>query len=97
MLHYYSRIAAISGLQASLDSAAAQAGQRARVVSVLDASRGSPKSMHWDDLNLKKRFSLANAANHCITMNDIALQVGSDSDEPEHLLSRHPEPRKAAQ
>lgn len=74
MLHYYSRMAAIEGLQGSLDKAS-ESGQTARVMSVLDANRGSPKSLYWDDLDLKKNFSVRTAANHCITMNDIALQV----------------------
>lgn len=75
MLHYYSRIAVMQGLQGPLTKAASESGQPARVMSVLDACRGSPKSLHWDDLDLKSKYSLSNAMGHCISMKDIAIQV----------------------
>ena len=75
MLHYYSRLATIEGLQSSLEKASREGGRSARVMSVLDAVRGSSKSLYWDDLDLKKNFSVRTAASHCIAMNDIALQV----------------------
>ncbi|KAK5660031.1 hypothetical protein OQA88_13499 [Cercophora sp. LCS_1] len=42
----------------------------ARVMIVLDGWMGSPDKLDWDDLDLKKGFSLKKAADHCVSMND---------------------------
>lgn len=75
MLHHYSRFAFIRGLTGSLEKAVEERGKdSARVISVLDSTRGDLGKMHWEDLDLKKKYSLANAANHCIVMNDVVFQ-----------------------
>ena len=68
MLHYYSRAATINALQDKL-------APNARVMSVLDALRGNPNSLITDDLDLRRNFSIKKAADHCLAMNDIALQA----------------------
>ena len=73
MLHYYSRAAIIRGLQSQLEAA------QGRVLSVLDAVRGDVSSLKWEDLELKQKgsYTLASAANHCISMSDVLLQVNA--------------------
>ncbi|KAH7157957.1 hypothetical protein B0J13DRAFT_520675 [Dactylonectria estremocensis] len=46
----------------------------AKVIIVLDARFGSPNRLDWDDLDLKKHYSLSKAANHCMVMNDAMVQ-----------------------
>lgn len=46
----------------------------AKVVFVFDSGYGRPSKLDWDDLDLKKNFSLGKAANHCMVMNDAMVQ-----------------------
>lgn len=69
MLHYYSRMAVIDGLRSKFRDGT-------RVMSVLDGTGGNVKGLKWNDLDLKHNYSVGNAAKHCITMTDLALQVG---------------------
>lgn len=69
MLHYYSRMGFVHGLQDKLHSGS-------RVLSVLDSMRGNPSKLVWDDLDLKTHYSSGNAMTHAVTMTDIAFQVG---------------------
>jgi hypothetical protein len=43
-------------------------------MSVLDALRSNINNIDFDDLALKSHFSLGAAAQHCMAMNDVALQ-----------------------
>lgn len=45
-----------------------------KIIIVFDAWLGSPDKLHWDDLDLKSRYSLGNAAAHCQSMNDAMVQ-----------------------
>lgn len=76
VLHYYSRALFIDSLVPSL-KAATDAKEEARVMSVLDSLRGDYKKVLWDDLELKKSFTLGNAAQHCMAFTDVAVQVRS--------------------
>lgn len=69
MLHYYSRMLVVQMLRKNLEAG------NARVMSVLDSLRGDSSKLVWEDLDLKTHYSLGRAANHCMAMNDIALQV----------------------
>ncbi|KAF4998701.1 hypothetical protein FGRMN_3027 [Fusarium graminum] len=66
-LHYYGRQLLIRELLPSLTD-------DAKVLIVLDGTRGSPDQLKWDDLDLKSNFSIANAAAHCISMTDAMVQ-----------------------
>lgn len=68
MLHYYSRMGFVNGLQDKLHSGS-------RVLSVLDSTRGNPSKLLWDDLDLKTHYSSGNAMTHAVTMTDIAFEV----------------------
>ncbi|KAF4456698.1 Dehydrogenase/reductase SDR family member on chromosome X [Fusarium austroafricanum] len=66
-LHYYGRQLLIRELSPIMS-------QNAKVLLVLDGLNASPDKLNWDDLDLKNNFSLSNAANHCICMNDAMVQ-----------------------
>ncbi|KAM0543969.1 hypothetical protein ACHAPJ_012064 [Fusarium lateritium] len=66
-LHYYGRQLLIRELSPIMS-------QNAKVLIVLDSLNGSPSRLNWEDLDLKNNFSLASAANHCMTMNDVMVQ-----------------------
>lgn len=66
-LHYYGKQLLIRELLPALED-------DAKVIIVFDALSGNPSKMVWEDLGLKTHFSLANAANHCMTMNDAMVQ-----------------------
>jgi NAD(P)-dependent dehydrogenase (short-subunit alcohol dehydrogenase family) len=66
-LHYYGRQLLIRELIPVLKD-------DAKVVIVLDSLYGSPTKLNWEDLDLKTTFSIGNAANHCISMNDAMVQ-----------------------
>ena len=74
MLHYYSRMM-IANLLIPRVQAAADAGEEARIMSVLDAKRGAPSKLDYEDLDLKRGYSLNAAANHGMTMTDILFSV----------------------
>ncbi|KAM0354967.1 hypothetical protein ACHAPU_000811 [Fusarium lateritium] len=66
-LHYYGRQLLIRELLPSLTD-------DAKVLIVLDGTRGGPDQLKWDDLDLKSNFSISNAAAHCISMTDAMIQ-----------------------
>jgi NAD(P)-dependent dehydrogenase (short-subunit alcohol dehydrogenase family) len=66
-LHYYGRQLLIRELMPALT-------EDAKVLIVLDSVRGGPDKLNWDDLDLKSTFSIANAAAHCLSMNDAMIQ-----------------------
>ncbi|KIK52350.1 hypothetical protein GYMLUDRAFT_208063 [Collybiopsis luxurians FD-317 M1] len=70
-VHYYARWKFIHGLVPALVKAQ-EAGEDARVLSVLGAGKGG--QVNVDDLGLKKTYSLANAAHQGITYNDLMME-----------------------
>ncbi|KAL2203772.1 hypothetical protein CC79DRAFT_1371801 [Sarocladium strictum] len=66
-LHYYGKQLLIRELLPALKD-------DAKVVIVYDSKIGNPHKLIWDDLDLKTHFSLGNAANNCMVMNDIMIQ-----------------------
>ncbi|KAJ4012013.1 hypothetical protein NW752_004408 [Fusarium irregulare] len=66
-LHFYGKQLLIRELSPIMSS-------DAKVMIVLDGKNGDAKKLNWEDLDLKNTFSLATAANHCITMNDAMVQ-----------------------
>lgn len=46
----------------------------ARVLIVYDGWMGSPDKLDWEDLDLKKGYTLAKAADHCTSMTDGMVQ-----------------------
>ncbi|KAJ7441635.1 NAD(P)-binding protein [Mycena galericulata] len=69
-IHYYGRWRFVRDLVPALE-AAREAGEDAKVMSVLAAGYGG--AIDLDDLGLKKTFSLANAAGAAPTYNDIMV------------------------
>ena len=68
--NYYARMRFTQDLLPLLQAASPELS---RAVSVL-APGGERASFNLDDLDLKKNFSLPNAANHCITMTDFTFE-----------------------
>jgi hypothetical protein len=66
-LHYYGKQLLIREFLPALK-------EDAKVVIVYDSKTGNPDKLIWDDLDLKTHFSLGNAANNCMVMNDIMIQ-----------------------
>ena len=66
-LHYYGKQLLIRELLPSLKD-------DAKVLIVFDGIYGNPAKLNWDDLDLKKHFSLGTAANHCMVLNDAMVQ-----------------------
>ncbi|KEY66279.1 hypothetical protein S40285_02871 [Stachybotrys chlorohalonatus IBT 40285] len=66
-LHYYSRFLLIRELEPVLK-------EDAKVVTILDSLRGSPNDVNWDDLDVKKNWSLAACAKHCMAFTDAMIQ-----------------------
>ncbi|TFL00320.1 hypothetical protein BDV98DRAFT_112138 [Pterulicium gracile] len=84
-LHYYTRFLFLRDLTDLLVKGTEQWPSRdtskVQVMTVLDSKRADFRSVKWDDLGLEKNFSLGNAANHCMAMNDLLMQ---------RLASKHP-------
>lgn len=66
-LHYYGKQLLIRELLPVLQP-------NAKIIIVLDGKLGDPTKLKWDDLDLKNHFSLSNAAQHCMVMNDAMIQ-----------------------
>lgn len=81
-LHYYGRQLLIRELMPVLE-------HNAKVIIVLDSLYGSPAKLNWGDLDLKTTFSVGNAANHCISMNDAMVQEYAAAQQAEGLNKRH--------
>jgi NAD(P)-dependent dehydrogenase (short-subunit alcohol dehydrogenase family) len=81
-LHYYGKQLLIRELLPALK-------EDAKVIIVLDGLRGSPDKVIWDDLDLKTHFSLGNAANQCISMNDAMVQYFADRQKQQGGEKRH--------
>lgn len=76
-LHYYGKQLLIRELLPVLKN-------DAKVVIVLDGKTGDPSKLDWEDLDLKKHYSLAKAANHCIVMNDVMVQYHAAQQQKLH-------------
>ncbi|KAH7177073.1 hypothetical protein EDB81DRAFT_773957 [Dactylonectria macrodidyma] len=81
-LHYYGRQLLIRELLPVLTS-------DAKVLIVLDSTRGNPEKLHWDDLDLKTHFTLGNAASHCLTLNDAMIQAHARQQKGQEATKRH--------
>ncbi|PKS12598.1 hypothetical protein jhhlp_000806 [Lomentospora prolificans] len=75
-LHYYGKQLLIRELLPAMK-------EDARVIIVFDGLTGNPDKLIWDDLGLKTHFSLGNAANHCMVMNDAMIQLYAAQQERE--------------
>jgi len=87
-LHYYGRQLLIRELTPILKP-------DAKVLIVLDGTRGSPTKLNWEDLDLKSHYSIANVANHCISMTDAMIQTyaaqqGGETAARRHFVHAHP-------
>lgn len=76
-LHFYSRWKFVGDLLPSLKKAK-EDGEYARVISILDPTR--PASIDLKDIDLKKGYGTAAAANHAITGTDIMVAVSAPFD-----------------
>jgi NAD(P)-dependent dehydrogenase (short-subunit alcohol dehydrogenase family) len=81
-LHYYGKQLLIRELLPTLK-------EDAKVIIVFDGKFGNPAKLDWDDLDLKTNFSLGNAANHCMVMNDAVIQFYAAQQQPEGTSTRH--------
>jgi NAD(P)-dependent dehydrogenase (short-subunit alcohol dehydrogenase family) len=72
-IHYYTRVALIQALMPLLEATAA-AGNDVRVMSVLSGGKHKPYKDYAIDPELKKNFSLSNAATAAGFYNDIAVE-----------------------
>lgn len=85
-LHYYGRQMLLRELLPSLAA-------DAKVISVYDSSSGNPPKLNWSDLDLKNTFSLANAAQHCMNMNDVMTQHFASTQkagDKRHFIHAYP-------
>lgn len=81
-LHYYGKQLLVRELTPVLKD-------DAKVLLVLDGVRGNPTGLIWDDLDLKKNFSLGNVANHCISMTDAIIQEYAMQQKGDKASRRH--------
>ncbi|KAK5061417.1 hypothetical protein LTR84_007960 [Exophiala bonariae] len=81
-LHYYGKQLLIRELLPVLK-------EDAKVIIVFDSINGNPTKLDWDDLDLKKHFSLARAANHCMVMNDAMVQYWVAEQKKQGTAKRH--------
>ncbi|KAJ3537716.1 hypothetical protein NM208_g6195 [Fusarium decemcellulare] len=81
-LHYYGRQLLIRELLPVLK-------EDAKVLIVLDSTRGDPAKLNWEDLDLKTHFSLSNTATHCVTMTDAMIQAYSTQQKGQSGIRRH--------
>jgi len=88
-LHFYSRFLFARTLLGNLQTAA-EKGEPARVMSVLDGKRGNPSTINWNDLDLKTSFSLAKAADHCLTFTDIVYQRFAEKNPSIGFIHAYP-------
>ncbi|KAK4185138.1 hypothetical protein QBC35DRAFT_29413 [Podospora australis] len=61
----------------------------AKVIIVLNAKAGHPDKLNWNDLDLKKTFSLMGAASHCFTMTDGMIQQFAHQQQQAGNARRH--------
>ena len=64
----------VSSLQLLIRELMPTLKEDAKVIIVYDGKFGKPSGLIWDDLDLKRNFSLGAAANHCMVMNDVMVQ-----------------------
>lgn len=81
-LHYYGKQLLVRELTPVLKD-------DAKVLLVLDGVRGNPTGLIWDDLDLKKNFSLGNAAHHCLSMTDAIIQEYAMQQKGDKASRRH--------
>lgn len=81
-LHYYGKQLLIRELMPALK-------EDAKVIIVFDSVYGNATKLDWDDLDLKKHFSLAKSANHCMVMNDAMIQFYAAEQQRQGTGRRH--------
>lgn len=82
-LHYYGRQLLVRELLPALKD-------DAKVVIVLDGVRGgAPSKLNWDDLDLKKHYTMGNAASYCISMTDAMVQGYAANQKGQAGVKRH--------
>ncbi|VBB74948.1 Putative protein of unknown function [Podospora comata] len=81
-LHYYGKQLLIRELLPVLKD-------NARVIIVLDGKNGAPAKLDWNDLDLKRTYSLPSAAHHCISMNDSMIQFHAAQQQQNGNSKRH--------
>lgn len=85
-LHYYGRQMLIRELLPVLQP-------DAKVITLLDSVNGNPDKLNWNDLDLKTTFSLANAGQHCLNLNDAMVQHWATTQGPgekRHFIHAYP-------
>ncbi|EIN08969.1 NAD(P)-binding protein [Punctularia strigosozonata HHB-11173 SS5] len=88
-VHYYSRWKITNELLPLLRKAR-DAGEDAKALSVLDPITGA--KIDWDDLGLKKNFTLANAANYARVANDLMVQSFAEQPDNQGIVFTHSGP-----
>jgi NAD(P)-dependent dehydrogenase (short-subunit alcohol dehydrogenase family) len=73
-LHFYGKQLLVRELLPLLE-------EKARVLIVYDGWMGSPEKLDWEDLDLKRGYSLAKAADHCTSMTDGMVQWWAAEDK----------------
>ncbi|KAF5372364.1 hypothetical protein D9615_009253 [Tricholomella constricta] len=86
-VHYYARWKFVEGLLPALRSAK-EAGEDAKVLSVLAAGKGA--DIDLEDLGLKKRYSVANAGLTTPTYNDLMLQEFAEKNPALTFVHSYP-------
>lgn len=81
-LHYYGKQLLIRELIPALK-------EDAKVIIVFDGIYGNPAKLDWEDLDLKKNFSLGKSANHCMVMNDAMIQYYAAEQQRQGTGARH--------
>jgi NAD(P)-dependent dehydrogenase (short-subunit alcohol dehydrogenase family) len=81
-LHYYGKQLLIRELLPALK-------ENAKVIIVFDGVYGNPTKLDWEDLDLKKHFSLGKSANHCMVMNDAMIQFHAAEQQRQGANNRH--------
>ncbi|KAK4455164.1 putative oxidoreductase YkvO [Podospora aff. communis PSN243] len=75
-LHFYGKQLLIRELLPLLE-------EKARVLIVYDGWMGSPEKLDWEDLDLKRGYSLGKAADHCTSMTDGMVRWWAAQQESE--------------
>jgi NAD(P)-dependent dehydrogenase (short-subunit alcohol dehydrogenase family) len=84
-LHYYGRMLFVQELLPLLRSS--QNG--GKVLFILDAVRGDPSKINWNDMALENSYSLSSAANHAITFTNLAIQHFASQPENANVTFTH--------
>jgi len=84
-LHYYGRVLFVQELLPLLRSSSLGG----KVLFVLDAKRGNPSKINWNDMELENSYSLSAAATHAITFTDLVIQYLASQSENANVTFTH--------